>query len=99
MLRRGLVAVARDGVSDECAASVQHDQPSLSSQLFLRPPDHVPAHAVLLRHLQLTWQPVVNSKDTRADIAHNIVVDLLPQQPWRAVADAVSLVWQRHTRS
>ena len=23
-------------------------------------------------------------------------VDLLPQQPWRAVVDAVSLVWQGH---
>jgi len=92
----GLVAVARVGADDERTATVEHDQPPLPGQHFLRPPDHVPAHAVLLRHLQLTRQPVINRQGARADIADQVVIDLLPQQPWRTVADAVSLVWQGH---
>ena len=91
-----LVAVAWDGAGDERTATVEYDQPALPGQLFLSPPDHIPAYAVLLGHLKLARQPVIKSQRARADIAEQVVIDLLPQQPGRTVADAVSLVWKGH---
>jgi hypothetical protein len=91
-----LLAVVWARVGGERAAAVEHDEPSLPGQLFLRPADHVPAYTILLGHLHLARQPVVNSQDARADLAQHIVIDLLPQQPRRTVIDAVSLVWQGH---
>jgi hypothetical protein len=82
------------GVSDERSAAVQHDEPSLFGQLLFSPADHVPAHAVLLGHVEFAGQSVIDGQSARADFAEHVVVDLLPQKPWGAVADAVSLVWQ-----
>ena len=39
---------------------------------------------------------IINGESAGTDIAHHVVIDLLPQQPRRTVADPVSLVWQGH---
>jgi hypothetical protein len=56
-----LLAVVWARVGDERAAALEHDEPSLPGQLFFRPADHVPAYAILLCHLHLARQPVINS--------------------------------------
>src|SRR5947209_7863999 len=68
-----LLAVVWAGVGDERPAAVEHDEPSLTGQLFLGPADHVPADAVLLCHLQFARQPVVDSQGARADLAQHVV--------------------------
>ena len=83
-------------MGDEGTATVEHNKPSLSGQLLLGPPDHVAADAVLFCQVQFARQPVINGQGSGADVADQVVIDLLPQQPWGTVVDAVSFVWQGH---
>ncbi len=83
-------------MGDEGTATVEHDEPSLPCQFLLGPADYVAAYAVLLCQVQFARQPVIHGQNPRADVADQIVIDLLPQQPWGTMVDVVSFVWQGH---
>jgi hypothetical protein len=59
ILGRGTNVFPRVGAGGERSASLQHDEPSLADQLLFGPPDHVSAHAVLLRYVQFARQPTL----------------------------------------